>query len=212
MDAVSDSGNVSLSAVAALAQQTISAAEEKQASEKLAQAPSQEQARAENNKLSLSEEERAVVQQMQARDREVRAHEQAHLNAAAGLVTGGPHYTTEAGPDGQAYAVSGEVNIDTSAVSGDPEATIAKAEQIQAAAMAPAEPSSQDVAVAAQAAQMAAQARAELTSNNSQGADPDELAQGSESIETPDKAEQDAQYYAQHSVADPGPRFIDGFV
>jgi len=41
-----------------------------------------------------------------------------------------------------------KVNIDTSEASGDPEATIQKARQIQAAANAPANPSAQDRAVA----------------------------------------------------------------
>jgi len=54
------------------------------------------------------------------------------------------------------------VSIDASAVPGDPEATLRKAQTVRAAALAPAEPSSQDRAVAAQAAQMAASAQAEI--------------------------------------------------
>ena len=64
------------------------------------------------------------------------------------------------GPDGGSYAIGGEVKIDTSAGS-NPEETIRKAQTIRAAALAPAEPSGQDHAVAAQATQMEAQARAE---------------------------------------------------
>ena len=56
----------------------------------------------------------------------------------------------------------GEVSIDTSPVEGDPEATIQKARQIQAAANAPAEPSSQDRSVAAKASQLEQAARLEL--------------------------------------------------
>lgn len=111
----------------------------------------------------LSEEELQVVRELSARDREVRAHEQAHLAAAGPYATGGPSFTYQTGPDGQRYAVGGEVGIDTSPVAGDPQATLNKARAIMAAASAPAEPSSQDRAVAAAAAAMAAQAQAELT-------------------------------------------------
>lgn len=111
---------------------------------------------------TLSEEELEVVRELAARDREVRAHEQAHLAAAGPYATGGPTYTYQTGPDGQRYAVGGEVGIDTSPVPGNPEATVNKARTIMAAANAPAEPSAQDRAVAAAAASMMAQAQAEL--------------------------------------------------
>lgn len=108
-----------------------------------------------------SPEEQRVIAELQRTDREVRAHENAHLAAAGGLARGVSfEYTT--GPDGRQYAIAGEVSIDTSPVSGDPEATIQKAQQIRAAANAPANPSSQDRQVAAQASQMEAAARVEL--------------------------------------------------
>lgn len=106
-----------------------------------------------------SPEERQVLQQLQARDREVRAHELAHVAAGAGLVRSGASFAYQRGPDGRFYAVGGEVSIDTSAVPGDPAATARKAEQIMRAALAPAQPSGQDRAVAAQAANMAMEAR-----------------------------------------------------
>ena len=53
------------------------------------------------------------------------------------------------GPDGNRYAIGGEVSIDVAPVDGDPEATIAKMEIVKAAALAPAEPSAQDRKVAA---------------------------------------------------------------
>jgi len=102
------------------------------------------------------------LQELKSRDREVRAHEQAHLSAAGSYATSGARLTTERGSDGKQYATSGEVSIDTSPVSGDPQKTIAKAEVIQRAALAPAQPSAQDRSVAAQAAQMETQARAEV--------------------------------------------------
>ena len=112
---------------------------------------------------ALTEEELEVVRELSARDREVRAHEQAHLAAAGPYATGGPSYSYQTGPDGQRYAVGGEVGIDTSPVPGNPEATLSKARTILAAANAPAEPSAQDRAAAAAASSMMAQAQAELT-------------------------------------------------
>lgn len=105
--------------------------------------------------------ERDQIQQLAARDREVRAHEQAHA-AVAGQYASSPTYSFVRGPDGVSYAVGGEVKIDTSPIPGDPEATLRKAQQLRRAANAPAEPSSQDGRVAAQATQMEQQARAEL--------------------------------------------------
>lgn len=76
-----------------------------------------------------------------------------HLAAGAGLVRGGPSYTYQRGPDGQLYAVGGEVSIDTSP-GRTPEETIRRAQQIRAAALAPADPSAQDRQVAAAASRM----------------------------------------------------------
>jgi len=109
----------------------------------------------------LSPEEQQVVNRLKAIDRKVRAHEQAHMAAGAG-VTGGANYQLTRGPDGRQYAVGGEVTINLSAAS-TPEATIERARQVQAAALAPADPSSQDRAVAAAAAMLESQARAELS-------------------------------------------------
>jgi len=109
----------------------------------------------------LSPEEQQVVNRLKAIDRKVRAHEQAHMAAGAG-VTGGAHYQLTRGPDGRQYAVGGEVTINLSAAQ-TPEATIDRARRIQAAALAPVDPSSQDRAVAAAAAMLESQARAELS-------------------------------------------------
>jgi len=104
----------------------------------------------------------ARLAELRARDREVRAHEQAHLAAAGGLATSGPNYSLTIGPDGRLYAVGGSVDVDTSPVAGDPEATIDKARQLIAAALAPAQPSAADLKVAAQAAAMELRARLEI--------------------------------------------------
>jgi hypothetical protein len=105
--------------------------------------------------------ENAQVQKLTQRDREVRAHEQAHIAAGGRYVVSGANYSFQRGPDGKLYAVGGEVSIDTSEVPGDPEATIRKMRQIRAAALAPADPSAQDRAVAAKAGQIEAEARRE---------------------------------------------------
>lgn len=110
---------------------------------------------------ALSPEELRQVDQLQARDRAVRAHEQAHQAAAGGLASGGASYTFQRGPDGVDYAVGGEVPISLRE-GRTPEETIANARTIRAAALAPAEPSPQDRAVAAAAGQMEARAQAEL--------------------------------------------------
>ncbi len=101
------------------------------------------------------------VRKLAQRDREVRAHELAH-EAAGGRYTSGASFTYQRGSNGVLYAVAGEVRIDAAPVPGDPEATLRKAQIVQRAALAPAEPSAQDRQVAAQAEAMAAQARAEL--------------------------------------------------
>ncbi|MEM9366261.1 MAG: putative metalloprotease CJM1_0395 family protein [Planctomycetota bacterium] len=119
----------------------------------------------------LSPEQQEQVEKLAARDREVRAHEQAHLAAAGPYALGGPTYDFQKGPDGKNYAVGGEVQIDTSPVDGDPEATIRKAQVVRAAALAPAEPSAQDRRVAANASKMEQQAVAQLREQDSEGTD-----------------------------------------
>ena len=110
---------------------------------------------------SQDESEQRQIEQLAARDREVRAHERAHA-AVGGQHTGAPQLNFVRGPDGVAYATSGEVSVNLGSVPGDPQATLRKAEQIQAAALAPADPSSQDRLIAAKAARMAEQARADI--------------------------------------------------
>lgn len=109
----------------------------------------------------LSESEQREVEELQRRDAEVRAHEQAH-KSAGGHHAGAISLSFKTGPDGRKYAVGGEVPVDISPVKGDPEATIQKMQTIQRAALAPAEPSSADRRVAARAAQYANEARVEL--------------------------------------------------
>ncbi len=122
----------------------------------------------------LSEEEQRMVQELQKRDKEVKAHEQAHMSAGGRYVRGGASYKYQKGPDGKNYAVGGEVSIDTSEEQ-DPESTIKKMEVVIRAALAPSNPSAQDRKVAAEAqakkmkavAELAAEKRLEEQDKNS---------------------------------------------
>lgn len=109
----------------------------------------------------LEDHELREVEQLEDRDREVRAHEQAH-KAAAGQHGGAVSLSYKTGPDGRRYAVSGEVPVDLSPISGDPSATVRKMTQIRQAALAPADPSSADRAAAARATSLQQKAQADL--------------------------------------------------
>ncbi|CCK74565.1 conserved hypothetical protein [Oleispira antarctica RB-8] len=106
-----------------------------------------------------------LVRSLSQRDSEVHAHENAH-SAVGGQYAGSANYSYQRGPDGVSYAVGGEVSIDVGVIPGNPAATLEKMQLVQRAALAPAEPSSQDRRVAALAAQQANQARAELATEN----------------------------------------------
>jgi hypothetical protein len=127
----------------------------------------------------LTEDERREVQELKRQDAEIRRHEAAHASVG-GVHAGAPGFDFVTGPDGKRYAVAGHVPIDISPVAGDPDATIAKMQTVRRAALAPAEPSGQDRAVAAEAARAEAQARAEKRS----GKEEDPLAPASEDEET----------------------------
>jgi hypothetical protein len=111
----------------------------------------------------LTLEQKQIVRELQQRDQEVRSHEQAHISAGGPHVHGGASYSYEDGPDGKQYATGGSVNIDTSPVPGNPEATLEKAQIVRKAALAPATPSAQDQKVASEATQMESEARQDIT-------------------------------------------------
>ncbi len=106
-------------------------------------------------------EQQLALSELQTRERAVRAAEISQA-VLAGKYAGPPVYSYARGPDGQAYAVSGDVPIDVSPIPNDPEATLRKMQVVLQAAMASGAASPQDVRVAAQARAVAAQARAEL--------------------------------------------------
>ena len=81
--------------------------------------------------------------------------------AAGGGLTSPASYTYERGPDNKMYAVAGEVGISTGE-GNTPQESLNKAQTIRRAALAPADPSPQDLKVAAQAASMEMSARAQI--------------------------------------------------
>lgn len=117
--------------------------------------------------VELTPAEKQDVAQLQARDAEVKAHEQAHRAAAGGLSTSSASYEYQVGPDGQKYAVGGEVSISFNK-SSDPEENIDKAQAMKAAALAPAQPSAQDRSVARSADAIIADAKQVLAEAESE--------------------------------------------
>ena len=126
----------------------------------------QQQRGTEQNASEIFAEEK-IINNLQQRDLEVRAHERAHATVG-GSATGSPSFSYETGPNGKKYATSGEVSVDLSPVEGNPRATIAKMQKVHASALAPTNPSIQDTRVAASAARAIAQAQSEIlaTENN----------------------------------------------
>jgi len=152
------------------ASQKQQAAAVEQAKQQQSQAQSQAQQAQEQVKQA---QEKAQAQQQQqvdslkARDSEVKAHEHAHATVG-GQYAQSPSFKYEKGADGQRYATDGEVQIDVSAVGGDPLATINKMKQVYAAAMAPVDPSSADIRVAAEALQKMNEAKVKLAEERQQ--------------------------------------------
>jgi len=110
----------------------------------------------------LSQAEIQLLEELKKIDTEVRQHEMAHIATGGKYITSGANFTYQRGPDGKNYAVGGEVGIDTSPVPGDPEATVRKMRQVKRAALAPADPSSQDLKIAANATSEISNALSEL--------------------------------------------------
>lgn len=110
----------------------------------------------------IDPEAERLLQRLKQTDLKVRTHERQHVAAAAGYVKNGPVYEYSTGPDGKRYAVGGHVSLDISPIPNNPKATIKKAQTIKRAALAPADPSAADRAVAASAAKMEQKARKQL--------------------------------------------------
>jgi hypothetical protein len=108
----------------------------------------------------LSQDEKRLVLDLQSRDAEVHAHESAHQSGGAS--TGAATYTYQQGPDGKMYAIGGEVSVSFQSGS-TPQETIANAQAVIASALAPADPSGQDMAVASSAMVMMMKAQQQLS-------------------------------------------------
>ncbi len=158
-----------------------------------------------SDKLELSREA-IEIRALQLRDQEVRAHESAHA-AVGGSYAGAPAYDYQRGPDGRSYAVGGSVSIDISPIPGDPQATLQKARQVRAAALAPAQPSAQDMKVAQQAQALATQTRSEIsqeqTAERERQLGPDENAESRFTT-----VEQGVSAYVR-GTHDPGPARLE---
>ena len=138
----------------------------------------------------LSLEEQRIVTELQAADTNVRAHEAAHMAAGGGL-TSPASYTYERGPDNKMYAVAGEVGISTGE-GNTPQESLNKAQTIRRAALAPADPSPQDLKVAAQAASMEMSARAQIMQ--------EKMAQNSKNTNNSNETSGDAVNSAENSA------------
>jgi hypothetical protein len=101
-----------------------------------------------------------AIAELERTERDVIAHENAH-KAAAGRFGGPAHYTYTTGPDGKRYITGGDVQVHTPATN-DPEEALRNARQVMRAALAPGNPSGQDIAVAASASAMASAARSRI--------------------------------------------------
>lgn len=110
---------------------------------------------------ALSEAELSEVERLRKRDQKVRAHEQAHASAAGELASGGIHFDYETGPDGGRYATGGHVGL-RMPDAPSPEEDLRIARKVERAALAPADPSPQDRAIANKARQKAAAAQREI--------------------------------------------------
>ncbi len=102
-----------------------------------------------------------LLMDLKSTDLKVKLHEKSHQNAG-GIYVSAPTYEYEIGPDGRQYAVSGSVNIDISKIANNPRATISKMDIVRRAALAPVDPSAEDIAVAMKASMIKTEAKQEL--------------------------------------------------
>lgn len=110
----------------------------------------------------LSPQDLEQLRKLKGRDAGVRQHEQAHLSKGGSQVRGGASFEYQTGADGKQYAVGGEVQIDLSTSSGNPQETLSQLQQVRSAALAPADPSGQDLYVASEAERLASAVRREI--------------------------------------------------
>ncbi|NJD39750.1 MAG: hypothetical protein FIA89_15735 [Geobacter sp.] len=113
----------------------------------------------------------AQIARLKQIEEKVKAHEAAH-KAVGGNLASSASYSYTQGPDGRSYITGGEVQIDMSD-GKTPQETISRMQQVIRAALAPADPSGQDRAVASAAASRMAEAQQEKLQAESPTAEPD---------------------------------------
>lgn len=145
-------------------------------------------------------EKDAQVRELKQIQQEVIAHEAAH-QAAAGELGGSVSYTYTEGPDGKRYITGGEVPIKIKQ-GNTPEETLRNMQKVQAAAHAPADPSGQDMQVAAKAAAIASKARSQIANDKSSEDDhTSTVAKGTPIFEAANQNEDEQQNPAKNGVA-----------
>jgi len=114
----------------------------------------------------LTPEARKQVEELKQIERKVEAHEQAH-KSVGGQFAGSMSYSYTQGPDGRRYKTGGEVSISIPS-DDDPQKLIAQLMQVKRAALAPADPSPQDIKVAGMVDAKLQVARAKLRESYNQ--------------------------------------------
>lgn len=130
---------------------------------------------------------KAQIAQLKQNEEQVKSHEAAH-KSVGGSLSGAASYSYTQGPDGRNYISGGEVQINMSS-GRTPQETISRMQQVIRAALAPADPSGQDRAVAAQAAAQMATAQQEKL----QTEDPASKPKPGESVDPSQEAVRKAQ-------------------
>ncbi len=144
-----------------------------------------------------------IISQLKTTEEKIKAHEAAHKSS--GAATGPISYTYTRGPDGKNYITGGEVPINLSTGS-TPEETIGRMQQVIQAALAPADPSPQDRAVASQASNIKLQAQQEKAQQSNQlktGAQQTE-ATGTATTSTTENSAGDTKQVKDNSQPDTG--------
>ena len=120
--------------------------------------------RGENTHDPNSDEQR-IVDKLQIRDKEVKAHEMSHGIDPNLIKIGSAQFDYTIGPDGKIYATGGKVTLSTGNPNS-PEDAVAKAQALKKTSIAPGNPSPQDLQALNAAMDMEAEAQNNIYSNN----------------------------------------------
>ncbi|HEY5607172.1 MAG TPA: putative metalloprotease CJM1_0395 family protein [Alphaproteobacteria bacterium] len=117
----------------------------------------------------LTRRERALLDHLRSRHREVQEHEMEHYETGRPH-TGAPEYWCVTGPDEKMYAVGGITPFDVTPIRGDIPATLRKYRTLKRAALAPHQPSDVDEMLAKELDRAIANFEAERTNRLAQPA------------------------------------------